>query len=60
MSGRVLIQMHCTVECQLGLFLEITTLYNLVTLKVHFFRLKTHLGLIWGPGEHLNSPEMFF
>ena len=48
MSGRVLIQIHCTVECQLGLFLEIITLYNLVTFKVHFFQAKdpfrAHLG----------------
>lgn len=48
MSGIILIQIYCMVECQLGLFLEITTLYNLATLKVHFFQVKepfrAHVG----------------
>lgn len=46
------------VKGQLVLFLEITTVYNLVTLQVHFFKLKNHLGFTWVPAGHLNCTGM--
>lgn len=61
LSGIVLIQIYSMAECQLGLFLEITTFYNLATLKVHFFHVKepfgAHLGTWWASQQHYNVFE---